>query len=239
VDSSNIHSSNIHSSNIRLSNIHSSNISFGRLRYADQRDEKYPVIRQIAQRTFRYWNQNGWKGNQKKTPQCVGYAWAHWLEDGPITHKGPAPIIKPRVIYTEAQKVDEWPGNAYAGTSVRAGAKVLKERGFILEYRWANELLDVVNVILTQGPIVVGTNWYENMSYPDKNHLVTATGCYLGGHAYVLNGVSLSKQRFRLKNSWGSTWGNRGSAYISFNDFEMLLRDRGEACIGVEYNGQI
>ena len=32
-------------------------------------------------------------------------------------------------LYHEAQKVDEWPGEDYDGTSVRAGLDILRKRG--------------------------------------------------------------------------------------------------------------
>ncbi len=97
----------------------------GRLAAFDARDTRYMAAAIVPTAapsiTSKYWNANGWWGNQGTTYQCVGFSWAHWVEDGPVGHDGVPPIIKPEDIYREAQKIDEWVGEAYDGTSVRAG----------------------------------------------------------------------------------------------------------------------
>ncbi|HEY0750392.1 MAG TPA: hypothetical protein VGD26_04520 [Chitinophagaceae bacterium] len=221
------------------------NLGLGRLPAADERDQmfhmKLAIPTEAPTRTYRYWNANGWWGDQQTTPQCVGYSWAHWVEDGPITHKGSAPIIAPEVIYREAQKIDEWPGEGYEGTSVRAGAKVLQALGFIESYYWAWDAKTVADTILTRGPVVVGTNWYRDMFFPDpETYIVKPTGAAVGGHAYLINGVNVKKGLFRFKNSWGNgkdsinNWGDNGHAWITIEDMDKLIKQDGEACLAVE-----
>ena len=194
----------------------------------------YHLQLSTPQITQKYWSDSVWFGNQGNTPQCVGYAWAHWIEDGPITHSGPAPIIPPDLIYREAQKIDEWPGENYDGTSVRAGAKYLRNTGKISSYLWAFDLNTLVNTVLNVGPVVVGTNWYYGMFYPNINGLIKISGYLAGGHAYVINGVDTVNKLFRIKNSWGRTWGKNGYAYITFNDMARLIRENGEVCLAIE-----
>ncbi len=117
---------------------------------------------------------------------------------------------------------------------MRAGAKVLKELGVIEEYRWASNANEVAAAILSVGPVVVGTPWYKDMFYPNNEGIIVPGGDQAGGHAYVLNGVNLDTGYFRLKNSWGRGWGNDGYAYIRMEDFEKLMNEWGEACIGLE-----
>lgn len=169
---------------------------------------------------------------------CVVYSWMHWLEDGPVIQDAipnrPQPMYDTTNFYHACQDRDPWEGREYNGTSVRAGAKILKELGIISEYRWARTINDVVNTVLTLGPMVVGTKWYSSMSRPNSKGIMTPTGKQNGGHAYLINGVDKVNRFFRVKNSWGQNWGKKGYAFISFDDFETLLNDGGEACIAFE-----
>jgi C1A family cysteine protease len=93
-----------------------------------------------------------------------------------------------------------------------------------------------VNTILQLGPVVVGTNWYYNMFFPNTNGVISIGGSLAGGHAYVLNGVDTVNQLFRIKNSWGQSWGKSGHAFISFADMTRLINERGEICLAIENN---
>lgn len=196
--------------------------------------DKAPAI------TKRFWWASGWWGDQGDAPQCVEYSWHHFLVDGPITHtpkKGPLWTIGE--IYDEAQRIDEWAGEDYDGTSVRAGAKVLQRRGFIKSYRWAFDVDTIVKALLSDpedggGPVVIGTNWYYSMFFPNAAGLLSVSGRHLGGHAYLLNGVNTRTEQVRIKNSWGRGWARRGFASMRFTDLERLLNEDGEACIASE-----
>jgi hypothetical protein len=217
-----------------------SEFPLGRTHKPDERDNNYLIenhlltTRPTKKLTSRYWDDNGWWGNQGNTPQCVGYSWAHWLEDGPVSQSGVAPIIQPRVIYENAQKLDEWPGENYDGTSVRGGVKYLQKMGKVKNYYWGYSLQTLIDTVLNVGPVVVGTNWYNNMFYPDRRGIIRVGGRLAGGHAYLINGVDTNKKLFRLKNSWGRNWGQYGSAYISFSDMERLIKEYGEICFATE-----
>jgi C1A family cysteine protease len=147
---------------------------------------------------------------------------------------GASPVLDPGHVYREAQKVDEWPGEDYSGTSVRAGAKVLQALGFIASYHWAYDVETVVQAVLERGPVVVGTSWYRDMFLPDASGLVTPSGPLVGGHAYVLNGTNRKTGLFRAKNSWGRSWGKGGAFWLSYETLERLLHESGEACIALE-----
>jgi hypothetical protein len=195
-----------------------------------------PTPSPSPQPMLRFWNSDGWWGNQGNKPYCVGYSWAHWIEDGPVEHKGIAPIVSPELIYSQAQKLDAWPGENYDGTSVRAGAKFLKDQNMIQSYYWAFDVDTLIKAVFELGPVVVGTYWYRGMFRPDKNGIIRPTGGIIGGHAYVINGVDKNKKLFRIKNSWGKTWGKQGHAFISFNDMKKLINQNGEICIAIENN---
>lgn len=194
-----------------------------------------------------YWWDLAEFSNQGRTPHCVSHAWIHWLEDGPKTHfypdrdKDPEyldsndnPLLDHEEFYNRCQKRDRWDGEAYAGTSVRAGAKILKDMGLISEYRWTWNLDTLVDTLLHVGPVVAGTRWYKDMFYPDDNGVISVGGRQVGGHAYVLNGVSQEKEMIRGKNSWGRGWGDKGRFLISFSDMRRLINENGEICLATE-----
>lgn len=203
--------------------------AMGRLRAPDPRDRKHLLRPGRSDRTSRYWADSAWFGDQGSESSCVGFAWAHWLCNAPLRQ-----WVDPSGVYRLAQFVDEWPGEDYDGTSVRAGAKVVQSLGFIQEYKWATTLDAVVYALLEQGPVVVGTEWFEDMLEPDERGHVRPAGYSVGGHAYLLNGVNVATETLRIKNSWGREWGNEGRALISFNHFAELLAYDGEACLAIE-----
>jgi hypothetical protein len=223
----------------------------GRLPSKDERDANFllravmgaPTVEPLT--GWRYWWDGGYWGNQGQTPQCVGYAWAHWIEDSPVTHTSPGWQVDPTIIYDMAQQVDEWPGTSYDGTSVRAGAKVLKDQNAVAEYRWAFDVDTVARAVRYHGPVVMGSNWYDSMFnvQPEKDALgstrqslvITPGAALAGGHAYVFNGVNIPRRTFRVKNSWGRNWGVDGRATVSFDTVARLLKEDGEACMAIEH----
>ena len=212
----------------------------GCIEYHDPRDDNYPMAAILPEKPFitnKMWWDNGWWGDQKNTSMCTVYSWSHWLEDGPLlqTIDGrEKPMFDLKTLYNKAQLNDGIPGTNYQGSTVRAVAKVFKELGVIKEYRWANSIDDIITCLLTIGPVVVGTKWYSAMFTPDKHTaIVKPEGGMAGGHAYVLNGVDTERKLFRIKNSWGKTYGQNGHAYISFDDFNKLFKDKGQACIAI------
>lgn len=215
---------------------------FGRIESPDIRDELFPVSSILPTTSFiteKYWYPDGWWGNQGQTTHCVAFSWLHWIEDGPVVQdfdaKRVKPMVDPKAFYTACRDRDGIPGTDYLGTSVRAGAKVLKELGLITEYRWATNINEVINTLLNVGPMVVGTKWFKNMNTPNAKGIIDIGGTQDGGHAYVLNGIDTKKGYIRIKNSWGrDTWGVQGHAFIKIDDFQKLLASRGEACIALE-----
>jgi hypothetical protein len=159
---------------------------------------------------------------------CVGYSLTHHLLADPIDLPMKYEQRMARRIYRRAKRVDQWPGEDYAGTSILAGCKILKRHGVVAGYRWAFGLADVVQVVAYDGPVVLGINWYESMYEPTGGR-VEPEGRVAGGHAILCNGVDVDRETVTLHNSWGSGWGDRGEANLSWVHLDRLLREQGEA----------
>jgi hypothetical protein len=204
----------------------------GRLVSKDGRDKRFLLQRKSAVGIeSRHWYMPS-ALDQGNTSSCVGHAWAHWLMAGPTTNKLPFTAFE---IYHRAQKVDEWPGESYDGTSVRGGAKVLQTEGRVSSYSWAFDAETVVNHVLTTGPMVLGTSWYRSMFTPhDKTGVMEISGPNDGGHAYLIAGVSRKTGLARILNSWGLGWAQKGRAWLRLSDLERLILEDGEACVAVE-----
>ena len=213
---------------------------FGRLPSLDARDHLHlmgmalpvSVAPMPTQKMWRVW----WKGDQGDTSQCVGYAWHGLLRSLPLLQRDPVPWT----IYTKAQRVDEWEGEDYDGTSVRAGAKVLKAAGRISSYGWAFDIDTVLRWLAFKGPVVLGTNWYEGMMHPDSTGLVIPSGEIVGGHAYIAIGFDNMKDRLICQNSWGEDFGPiNGRFHLNYDDADALIHEGGEACTSTEAPVQI
>lgn len=214
------------------------NRGLGRKIQFDERSRAYPIRAIVDTRVLRgyTWSciprlDQGYEG------ACVGFAWSHELAAKPKKVLNVTDDYA-RNIYHDAQKIDEWPGGAYPGaspfyegTSVLAGAKVVRERGAMEQYRWCFNLTDLLVAIGYTGPVVLGINWYEGMFNPDSKGFIHPTGSIAGGHAIIANGVSIRNKLVKLHNSWGEDWGINGECYISWDDIERLLHEQGEACV--------
>jgi hypothetical protein len=207
----------------------------GRRIQFDERSKAFPIRALLEDKKPRSysWKVNVWL-DQGETSSCVGHAWAHELCARPVVSIVDQPYAMR--IYTEAQKVDEWPGEDYEGTSVLAGVKVCTAWGHYGSYRWCFGLNDLVLALGYAGPVVLGINWHEQMFEPDSNGRIQPSGQVVGGHAILAHAVQVKTTKrpipqIWLWNSWGRAWGRDGRAWLSWDDMTTLLADAGEACV--------
>lgn len=215
----------------------------------DPRSRDYPIrpmLSAAATRRDRLWA-HGPVTDQGREGACVGHAWTAEATAKPVPVdltrlKADAPETPDgfaHFLYGMAQRLDPWPGEAYSGTSVLAGAQAAQKMGLLREYRWAfGGVPDVADTVAARGPVVLGIPWYEAM-YEAPGGVLRRGGALVGGHAILAIGVTKSSTRISgqstvtLVNSWGPDWGVEGVAEISVDDLAGLLREDGEACVPV------
>jgi hypothetical protein len=211
---------------------------FGRLVSFDEKSRNFPIralIADKAERISRLWPCDIVL-DQGSEGACTGFSVSHEAAAEPVV----VPNITDEIaleIYRRARQLDEWPGEDYDGSSVLGAMKAAKERGWYDEYRWAFGEEDLALALGYKGPAVLGINWYEGMSDPDRDGLITATGSVQGGHAILCNGYDAEKKLYRLHNSWGKGFGVKGECFVCVEDMVKLLKEDGEACIPVVRTG--
>jgi hypothetical protein len=211
----------------------------GRLKSPDPRDRMYALPRRPEAAvgvTKRLWRSPGIL-DQGATSQCVVFSGDKYLTTRPITNKGFKTNEDRARIYKEVQALDEWPGEDYDGTSVRAFYKWLKDKGFISEYRWAFDCETLINHVLGFGPVQMGTIWDDGMSEPDGRGYIAPTS----SHAWIIVGADREARnpdgttgRVTMVNSWGYEWGKKGRAFITFDNVDTLIKMEGEAAVATE-----
>jgi hypothetical protein len=204
-----------------------------------------PDARALTLPARKSWPINKTALNQGDTGTCVGHAWRNFLRCAPIQTKKAEP--SPFDIYRAAVLKDTWTdnddeanlpdgdGGLDFGTSVRAGAEALTDLGLLKSYVWSFALQPAVEWVLTNGPVVLGTNWYSSFR-PDKEGIVriSADARVAGGHAYLWRGVDTRRALALCSNSWGDDWGKSGEFLLPFRDLERLIHEDGEACSAVQ-----
>jgi len=218
----------------------------GRIKRFDERSRSFPVTAALPKEAVALRDKT-WRRpkalDQGETPQCVGYSLWGALNSQPLTSTYPYSVRRaftPTEIYQGAQKNDYWAGEDYDGSSVLGGAKYLRAAGVVREYRWAFGVEDVLQALSWIGPVVVGTNWYQNMFYgpnpetgyfPEAKYSLDVAGPLAGGHAYELHGLRVKQEVVIATNSWSAGWGDNGRCYLTFEDLGRLLTAQGEAVV--------
>lgn len=188
-------------------------------------------------------------------PVCVGASCRGLLNAAPIMVK---PNTGPSMyhFYAAAQRLDEWPGENYDGSSVRGGCKALQQQGYIQSYLWLDtrpsaveaSLLTMIDFMrLGYGTVIVGTNWYLSMDDVDGDGYILSPGTTetpVGGHAYRINWYDEKRNAFLVVNSWGYLWGEedpdgtpgpyKGTAWMRAPLMRRLMVEEGEAACPTE-----
>lgn len=116
-------------------------------------------------------------------------------------------------------------------STVRAKAKKFQNTA----YAAVESIEEIKHAIMTEGPVLGCFIWVENMMYPEDGFINMPRGYMMGGHAVAItgwddnlthqfdcaewNGQRTFKGWFRVRNSWGSGWGDNGYCWIPYQLF--------------------
>lgn len=230
----------------------------GRLYSPDPRDRPFTMERAIRampkadQKRRTQAPRRGPTLDQGPTPKCVMYSAATSLGAAPVTYKkDPLTIVKTPVddpligpagiavsyedLYEYAQAHDEWPGEDYEGTSVRAGQDYLIAIGRSSNYVWARNLEEAkdYNSRVGSAPIIIGIDWWsgmDNLKLIKGKYYAEPTGEVVGGHALCSLWFDRAVKGWKDQQTWGPTFGDDGIFYIPDDAFDYLVfQTNGEA----------
>jgi hypothetical protein len=166
---------------------------------------------------------------------CTAYALCGALSTKPHRHRfrSRRNIVK---VYSEATRIDPWPGGYYApdwedsGSDGLSVAKVALARRWISRYEHIFRWDDFLQALMV-GPVIVGTEWRSEMFHPEPDGRVHAIGSVVGGHEYEVYGVDVTERRVWCFNSWGLGWGIGGRFWLTWDDLRDLLAADGDATV--------
>lgn len=174
--------------------------------------------------------------DQGNTPHCVGYAELNNgncepVQDGWANDMGDT-------LYYKAKEYDNEP-NQENGSSTLSGVKAFMfyarlEGAEGQKYAFASSIEDIKVWVLVKSPVVTGTDWHNNMFYPDSNGVVHLGGGIAGGHEWLIIGYDRATDMFLAANSWGPGFGINGTFSISATDYAELMKDQGDAVTMIE-----
>jgi hypothetical protein len=171
--------------------------------------------------------------NQGSTPQCVAYSsaalkgtedkidqgqWYDWDENTFFVSIGGGPN---GAITRNAFK--QMLANGYP-VKVIGDAKNHKIAAY---YAVTPTLAEIQSALMAFGPLVFGMTWLNSMFSPKSNGVLTCdqSSGVGGGHAILCVGwiVVGGKTYVILRNSWGTSWGLSGEAYLPASAIASLV----------------
>jgi hypothetical protein len=136
-------------------------------------------------------------------------------------------------FYSRATELDPFDGTYKPDDTGSDGNSVAKGAvgfGYFSGYSHAFSWIDAVTA-LTIGPIIVGINWFSGFDNPDNDGLIKITGSIRGGHEICFDEVDSSNKLVWFRNSWSSQWGKKGRACMTWDAFNVILAQDGDATV--------
>lgn len=138
-------------------------------------------------------------------------------------------------LYKAATRLDEDPDHYLptdTGSSGLAVAKAAAKQGFTGSYLHAFGLDHMLSALQAH-PVICGTSWTSDMFTPNRKGFVRPTGEDQGGHEYLCLGADVEGKFLTFLNSWSDGWGKKGRFFITFADYDQLLRNEGDVVVPI------
>jgi hypothetical protein len=126
----------------------------------------------------------------------------------------------------------EYPGEDTGSTGVACG-KTGRALGLLSGYTHAFTM-GALKTALQAGPVMLGIPWLNSMFEPRADGTIPVVGSsgLAGGHEIACTAWD-GADRFRIDNSWGTSWGDAGSGWFVEADLAWLLSQGGDVTVPV------
>lgn len=190
--------------------------------------------------------------NQGGEGSCTGFALAAVINL--LRHRGHRDgFVSPRMLYEMAKQHDEWPGFDYEGSSCRGAIKGWYNMGVCLDSKWKYEenkpghltvaaakdarnntlgayyrigtrISDFHAALNEVGVVYCSAIVHEGWQRPSKKTgVIPMRDEPAGGHAFAI--IGYDERGFWVQNSWSSSWGLRGRALWTYEDWQRNIKD--------------
>ena len=156
--------------------------------------------------------------------------------------------VSPYMLYLNARRHDEWPGDKYEGSSLRgalrgfyncgacredlwptpspkefslAAAKDARLTSLGAYYRLRPHLPDYHAALTETGVIYASAGVHKGWDDPPRGVIPPGSGSAL--HAFAV--IGYDDKGFVIQNSWGDDWGNGGLGHWSYEDWSANIED--------------
>jgi hypothetical protein len=200
----------------------------------DPRSRAYALPEKAKPTTLIAWPRVGPVLDQGDVGSCTANAALGLLMTQPFstgktyTEQDALAIYHDETVLDDSEIPGQYPPTDTGSAGIYA-MQALQQHGLITNYLHAFSL-DAALAALVNGPIAVGSVWMNSMFDPDSSGLIKVDkrSKVAGGHEYVVDGYDPAKDAVRMTNSWGTSWGLNGQAWIKTADFQWLLSQQGD-----------
>ncbi|QPJ62937.1 MAG: C1 family peptidase [Candidatus Nitronauta litoralis] len=193
--------------------------------------------------------------NQGQEGACTGFSLAAAIDFLNASHGRSNLKVSVRMLYEMAKRFDEWTGEDYSGSSLRGAfrgwfnngvctedswsyktrppfdttltvdrAKEAMENPLGAYYRLRPNLTDYHSALTETGVVCasarVHQGWFNSLG---RNKEILKSDSIQGGHAFVI--VGYNNDGFWVQNSWGKSWGDKGTALWTYEDWAKNIMD--------------
>lgn len=138
-------------------------------------------------------------------------------------------------LYELATRLDSISGQyppTDTGSSGLGVAKALQALGLATGYSHGFSL-QALQSALQSGPVLIGIPWLNSMFNPGADGVIPVdrSSGVAGGHELCLSAYDQTAARYRVDNSWGTSWGAAGSGWLAEADLAWLLSQQGDVTV--------